>query len=204
MVEQSELFFGNIPPQGLLPWDLKNDGFRCADYSNTDCSGFCVTGDPMKASVYLIGCVFEQSQVKCMDITSLSGVAQLDSPVVITLPDGRNFEGFGSLPVNITVGGYSGTWQVVVLEEEFNGTGADYLLMEYFTDGNGNSFWTSSYAISTPVNAVTFNILDKETVIGGTGDFDCARGMFRTTSVMHLDTYTLDFDISGTMCMGCE
>ena len=139
-----------------------------------------------------------------MDITALSGVAQLDSPVVIILPDGRNFSGFGSLPVNMTVGGYDGTWQVVVLKEEFNGTGANYMLLEYFTDTKGNSFWSSGFGISTPVDAFTFNIRDNETVIGGTGEFDCARGIFRTGAVMHLDTYTLDFEVSGSMCMGCE
>lgn len=200
-----EVPFGNVPSDPfLLPADLADDGFLCNSYGNTDCNGFCNPGPGVPTQVYVIAYRYPLSESICISVD----IDQVGHPLVpeqtIELPNGLTFTGFGAAPAETTIGSYTGMLQSVIIDESPGPSVIHYRLVHYFSDSMGNSFWTSDFAVATSVDAVTFLIDDKLTVAGGTGDFACARGIFRNDAVMHLDLFTLDYSLTGTICSGCD
>jgi hypothetical protein len=199
----SNIPFANVPDPALFPPDLFDNGFSCTPYGSNDCPS-CPIGPGGNTQVYIIGYRYALSSSNCFSVDLNQTGHPLAGSHTIDLPDGKSFTGFGAAPLEVTLGAYTGLMQSVVIGEELAGSVIHYQLVHYFYDSDGNSFWTSDFAVATPIDAVTVDINDKMTVVGGTGDFECARGMFRNIAVMHLDSFTLDYHLTGNICSGCE
>ena len=123
------------------------------------------------------------------------------------LPDGTTYEGNGALPFEITLGKYTGTMRSIVLTQEPRETGEiDVTLVHFFEDGQGNNFWTSDKAVMTAANeqGTVMNIDDVMTVIGDTGDFECATGELHNVGTLDFTTFKLEVQITGSVCGGCK
>jgi hypothetical protein len=190
--------FGNVPDPLIFPQDLKDDGFVCNPYGNTDCAGFCVPGPGFPTQVYVIAYRYALDDSNCFSINQ-AGIAQV-GPNVITLPDGRIFSGIGALPHPTQIGTYSGMFTSATISSITTPIGQFNHLIHFFDDGAGNAFWTTSLLHMTPLAPPLFNLNEKITIVGGTGDFLDARGMLRNIGEIDLTTYQVDKILTGEMC----
>jgi hypothetical protein len=191
--------FGNVPDPLIFPQDLKDDGFVCNPYGNTDCAGFCVPGPGFPTQVYVIAYRYALDDGNCFSINQ-AGIAQV-GPNVITLPDGRIFSGIGALPHPTQIGTYSGMFTSATISSITTPIGQFNHLIHFFDDGAGNAFWTTSLLHMTPLAPPIFNLNEKITIVGGTGDFLEARGMLRNVGELDLTTYQVEKILTGEMCL---
>jgi len=155
-----------------------------------------------------------------LGITALSGACKKDKTFCIedvnisrtvpignadfTLPTGQRYSGQGAPPVATTFGDYTGTFQSVLTSQTQTATGQDATLVHFFDDGEGNTFWTSDQATFTPTDN-TFTVFQvNNTIVDGSGDFDCASGVFSNIGLANFANGTLQVTITGKVCGGCE
>jgi hypothetical protein len=141
----------------------------------------------------------------CIENVSISRTVPIGE-ADFTLPNGQRYAGQGAPPVATTFGDYTGTFQSVVTSQTQTATGQDVALVHFFDDGEGNTFWTNDEATFTPTdNTFTiFQVDNTMTIVGGTGDFDCANGQFSNQGLANFVTGTLQVNITGKVCGGCE
>ncbi|MCO6491512.1 MAG: hypothetical protein J5I98_24060 [Phaeodactylibacter sp.] len=141
----------------------------------------------------------------CMENVSFSGTAPVGD-ASFTLPNGQAYSGMGGLPNPVTFGKYRGDFQSVVTKQTPTATGMDVELVHYFDDGKGNAFWTSDKATFTPLDTTftRFQVYDVMTIVDGTGDFKCASGEIINQGPANFAAGTLEVNITGKICGGCD
>ena len=147
-----------------------------------------------------------QSDKHCINEISISDSVQ-SGEHTISLPDGKTFSGAGALPFKVTIGKYHGIMSSVVTSQIPSETGMDVELVHLFEDTKGNSFWTSDKATMIPTDDPSGAIMrvdDTMTVVGGTGDFKCARGIMKNTGTINFITSSMQVNLSGRVCLNCK
>lgn len=121
----------------------------------------------------------------------------------VCLPEEFDLCGFGAFPTEATVGPVSGWMSSVVTGQRLSGKGATHLsLMHYFSDNQGNSFWTEDRAICAPAgkDPLTCGVHDVLQVVGGTGMFRNASGSLRNHGTLDFRVDSLTINLSGRIC----
>ena len=194
--------FGNIPENPLLlPFDLKDDGLSCESYGSTDCVGFCNSGPGVPTLVYIIAYRYPLSNSNCMSVSDNSSIVYSPDAATVTLPDGTTFTGGGVLPGEINIGPYNGLISSAGYKQFMTPIGQVTLGVSLFDDGEGNMFWASNIVIGFPISATEFQLIQKHTIVGGTGDFEDVRGMLRIQGVLDVTTLTINYNMNGEMCL---
>ena len=142
----------------------------------------------------------------CIDNVTFKGTAQ-SAEHTITLPNGETFSGAGALPFDVSIGNYSGKMSSVVLSQVPGPNGLEVELIHFFDDSKGNTFWTSDRAIMIPTDdpsGAVMSVDDTMTVVDGTGDFKCASGTIKNIGTIDFIAFTLEVELSGSVCGGCE
>jgi len=123
-----------------------------------------------------------------------------------TLPNGQTYSGLGAPPAPTVFGEYTGGFQSVVTKQTPTATGQDVELVHFFDDGKGNTFWTNDKATFTPLDTTftRFQVNNIMTIVGGTGDFECASGQLTNQGPVNFVTNTLERNLSGKICGGCD
>ena len=123
-----------------------------------------------------------------------------------TLPNGQTYSGLGAPPAQTVFGDYTGGFQSVVTKQTPTATGQDVELVHFFDDGKGNTFWTNDKATFTPLDTTftLFQVNNVMTIVGGTGDFACASGQLINQGPVNFVTNTLERNLSGRICGGCD
>ncbi|MFN7120186.1 MAG: hypothetical protein ACK4TA_25580 [Saprospiraceae bacterium] len=126
--------------------------------------------------------------------------------LTLKTPDGQSYSGQGALPTSIKIGKYEGKMSSVITKQTQTAKGFDVELVHLFDDGKGNAFWTNDKATLTPLNAqfTQFQVYDELTVVGGTGDFECASGKLINQGPLDFVTGTLQANMTGSVCGGCD
>lgn len=194
--------FGNTPDNPLLlPFELKDDGLSCESYGSTDCVGFCNPGPGVPTLVYIIAYRYPLSNSNCMSVADNGSIVYSPDAATVTLPDGTTFTGGGVLPGEINFGPYNGMISSAGYKQFMTPIGQVTLGVSLFDDGEGNMFWASNIVIGFPISPTEFQLIQKHTIVGGTGDFEDVRGMLRIQGVLDVTTLTINYSMTGEMCL---
>ena len=155
---------------------------------------------PRPRCIHYRNALSPKDQSNCLEIQN-AGMAQLDTAMTITLPDGRTFTGMGATPLEIKVGEYTGLLSSVTLENVLTPMGEFNRSIHFFDDGEGNTFWTNSLIVGYPIAPQQFQLHQKLIVVGGTGVFENARGVMRINGVLSFPMFTVDYEMGGAMCL---
>lgn len=142
----------------------------------------------------------------CISDYSDQGVGAQIGEQAFTLPNGTVHMGEGVLPIEMTFGDYTGEMRSIITSQTPTATGFEATLVHYWSDTKGNSFWTSDNAVfdATDQTQTTFVGTDTMTIVDGRGDFDCASGQLINQATLRFATQTLDYNVTGEVCGGCE
>lgn len=126
--------------------------------------------------------------------------------VSFLLPDGSVHSGAGALPAPFTIGKYTGTLQSVILSQTPVGVGQEAELIHYFSDGEGNAFWTNDKTVLFPLDSTgaRSKLLNVSQVAGGMGDFECAKGQFINDGQVDFISGKITGTMTGRLCNGCD
>ncbi len=140
----------------------------------------------------------------CINNVQITGLANIGELTIKA--NGQSYTGQGALPTTVKIGKYEGKMSSVITKQTQTDKGFDVELVHFFDDGNGNTFWTNDKATLTPLNAefTKFQVYDDLTVVGGTGDFECASGKLVNQGPLDFVMGTLQVNMTGSVCGGCE
>lgn len=126
--------------------------------------------------------------------------------LTIDLPNGESYSGQGALPFSTRIRNYQGQMSSVITAQTQTESGVELEVVHLFDDGKGNAFWTNDHATLTPLNEIftRFQVYNEMTVVGGTGDFECATGNLVNQGAIDFVTSKLDINMTGTVCGGCD
>ncbi len=147
-----------------------------------------------------------KSDFFCIENLSFAGKTKSGEHSIV-LPDGQTFTGTGALPFAVKIGKYQGMMSSIVTNQVPGNEGLNVELVHFFDDGDGHTFWTSDKAKMTPTSdpsGAVMNVDDTMTVIGGTGDFQCASGTIKNIGTIDFNNLTLQIQLTGSVCAGCD
>lgn len=126
--------------------------------------------------------------------------------VSFLLPDGSVRSGTGTLPMPFTIGDHAGTLQSVIVNRRRLGSGEEAAMIHFFSDWNGNAFWTNDKAVLFPLDRTgdRLKLMNVFQVAGGTGVFACAKGHFTHDGRMDLRTGRISGILNGRICGSCD
>ena len=141
----------------------------------------------------------------CIDSVSVDLVNVEGDQVSFTLPNGQTYIGNGVPAMKVQLGDYRGDWQLVITSEVVTETGAIFEMINYFTDDEGNSFWSDDTLVLTGTGELgksTGNLIIN--FVEGRRDFKCVNGDLKMDVSADAIQGKIDLSLSGNVCGGCE
>jgi hypothetical protein len=141
----------------------------------------------------------------CIENFSYETTGAEISDVNIILPSGEEHSGTGLLGFPIKMGEYDMVLQTATISQIITESSSESIIVHYFQDNKGNSFWSKDTAVFTNIGevgkATSIYTLD---IIDGRGDFECAKGELTIDLFGNFIENYIDFTLTGEVCGGCE